>query len=145
MRSWFKLQLVVGVLCLSVAVVAGCGGSDSKSSATTGTTNTTKTETSGASGGGQTLKLTADPSGALKFDTRHLSAKPGKVTIQLNNPSSVQHAISILGNGVSETGATVGSGGVSTITANLPAGRYDFYCPVDAHKQAGMSGSLLVK
>ena len=144
MRIRFKLQLAVGVLCLSVAVVAGCGGSDNKSSATTGTTNTTKTETTAGSSG-ETLKLSADPSGALKFDKRHLSAKPGKVTIQLDNPSSVQHAISILGNGVSETGATVGSGGVSTITANLPAGRYDFYCPVDAHKQAGMSGSLLVK
>ena len=145
MRSPFNPLLAVGMLCLSVAVLAGCGGSDNKSSATTGTTNSTKTETSAASGGGETLKLTADPSGALKFDKRHLSAKPGKVTIQLDNPSSVQHAISILGNGVSETGATVGSGGVSTITANLPAGRYDFYCPVDAHKQAGMSGSLLVK
>jgi uncharacterized cupredoxin-like copper-binding protein len=30
-------------------------------------------------------------------------------------------------------------------TATLPAGRYDFFCPVDGHKQAGMNGRLIVK
>ena len=74
-----------------------------------------------------------------------VSAKPGKVTIRMDNPSSVQHAVSILGNGVSASGNTVGSGGVSTVTATLPAGRYDFFCPVDGHKQAGMNGRLIVK
>jgi len=134
-----RIPAIIGGLVLLVAVGSGCGGSDNGSASSTSTTSTQP------AGGGQTLKLTADPSGALKFNTRHLSAKAGRVTIQLSNPSSVQHAISILGNGVAETGATVGSGGVSRVTANLPAGRYDFYCPVDAHKQAGMSGLLVVK
>jgi plastocyanin len=134
-----RIPAIVGALVLLVAVGSGCGGSDNGSASSTSTTSTQP------AGGGQTLKLTADPSGALKFNTRHLSAKAGRVTIQLSNPSSVQHAIAILGNGVAETGATVGSGGVSRVTANLPAGRYDFYCPVDAHKQAGMSGLLVVK
>ena len=143
MSGQFKVVALVGALFLFVAVIAGCGGgNDNKSSSATTSTSTTATQ---PSGGGETLKLTADASGALKFNTRHLSAKPGKVTIELSNPSSVQHAISILGNGVAETGATVGAGGVSKVTANLPAGRYDFYCPVDAHKQAGMSGLLVVK
>jgi plastocyanin len=142
--------VILGVLLLFLAAVAGCGGDDKKSDAsTTGTTSTTETETSpsGEGGGGaaQTLTLSADPSGALKFDKTRLSAKPGKVTIKMNNPSSVEHAVSILGNGVAATGNKVGQGGVSTVSATLPAGRYDFYCPVDAHKQAGMSGRLIVK
>ena len=63
----------------------------------------------------------------------------------MDNTSSVPHAVSILGNGVSANGNTVRAGGVSTVTADLPAGRDDFYCPVDGHKQAGMSGRLIVK
>ena len=150
MRSQLKAIVVFGVLLISLPAVAGFGGSDNKSSAgTTATTSTgnTPTKTSGASGGGsaQTLKLSADPSGALKFDKVRLSAKPGKVTIIMANPSPVQHAVSILGNGVAVNGNTVGSGGVSTVSANLPAGRYDFFCPVDGHKQAGMSGRLIVR
>jgi plastocyanin len=137
----FKTLALVGVLLLSLA--AGCGGDNKDNNA--GTTETTTTTSGGGGGAGQTLKLAADPSGALKFDKQQLSAKPGKVTIRMDNPSSVQHAVSILGNGVSANGNTVGSGGVSTVTATLPAGRYDFFCPVDGHKQAGMNGRLIVK
>jgi uncharacterized cupredoxin-like copper-binding protein len=148
-----KALAVAAMLTLSLSAVAGCGGSSKKSTAsTTATTSTststseTQTQPSGAAGGAaQTLRLSADPSGALKFDKTRLSAKPGKVTIKMDNPSPVQHAVSILGNGVSESGNTVGQGGVSTVTATLPAGRYDFYCPVDGHKQAGMAGRLIVR
>jgi uncharacterized cupredoxin-like copper-binding protein len=146
-----KALAVAGAL--SLAAVGGCGGDnkDNNSASTTTTTSTTETEKqpSQPSGGGaraaHTLELSADPSGALKFDKTRLSTKPGKVTIKMDNPSPVQHAVSILGNGVAADGNTVGQGGVSTVTANLPAGRYDFYCPVDGHKQAGMSGRLIVK
>ena len=29
-----------------------------------------------------------------------------------------------------------------TASAQLKAGKYEFYCPVDGHKQAGMEGKL---
>ena len=146
MRGHLKSLFVLGALLLSFTAVAGCGGGDNNDNATTtATTSTTGTETQPSGGTAQTLKLAADPSGALKFDKQQLSAKPGKVTIKMDNPSPVQHAVSILGNGVSADGNTVGQGGVSTVTATLPAGRYDFYCPVDGHKQAGMAGRLIVK
>jgi plastocyanin len=143
------LAILVGALLLSLPVVAGCGSSkkNSNSASTTSTTSTAATTTNpaGASGAAHVLTLTADPSGALKFDKTRLSTTSGKVTIKMDNPSTLQHGISILGNGVSQTGATVGTRGVSTITTTLPAGRYDFFCPVDGHKQAGMSGRLIVK
>ena len=147
MSSQFKALVVAGAFLLPLAAVAGCGGDNKNETSTTSTTSTTETSTqpSGATGAAHTLKLSADPSGALKFDKTSLSTKPGKVTIEMDNPSSVQHAVSILGNGVSANGNTVGQGGVSTVTATLPAGRYDFYCPVDGHKQAGMNGRLIVK
>jgi plastocyanin len=95
--------------------------------------------------GGQTLKLVADPNGALKFDKTSLSAKPGKVSIVLDNPSSVPHAIEVEGNGVEEEGETVTDGGVSKASADLKAGTYEYYCPVGNHEAEGMKGTLTVK
>ncbi len=28
---------------------------------------------------------------------------------------------------------------------NLAPGKYDFYCPIDSHKQMGMTGEITVK
>jgi plastocyanin len=146
LSNQFRALMVLCALILPLGAVAGCGGDDNKSDAGTSATSTTETKTQPSGGGAaHTLKLKADPSGALKFDTTRLSTSPGKVTITMDNPSPVQHAVSILGNGVAVNGNTVGQGGVSKVTATLPAGRYDFYCPVDGHKQAGMSGRLIVK
>ena len=102
-------------------------------------------EESGGKGPGTNLMLSADPSGALKFDKTSLSAKPGKVTIVMDNPSDVPHAVEIEGEGVEEEGETVGKGGVSKVSADLKAGEYEYYCPVGNHADAGMEGTLTVR
>jgi len=104
----------------------------------------TSSSSSAASGGGSDLKLSADPSGALKFDKSKLAAKSGAVTITMNNPSSVPHGIAVEGNGVDKDGQIVNSGGTSTVSVSLKPGKYEFYCPVDSHKQQGMEGTLTV-
>jgi uncharacterized cupredoxin-like copper-binding protein len=141
-----RASALLFALAAAVVVVVGCGGGDNNgsSSATTSTTNTTTTPASGG-GGGSNLKIAADPSGALKFDKSTLSAKAGSVTITMDNPSSIPHAVAVEGNGVDKAGKTVNQGGVSTVTVDLKPGKYEFYCPVDGHKQAGMEGSLTVK
>ena len=53
------------------------------------------------------LTLTADPGGALKFDTTTLSAKAGKVTVTMDNPSSTPHAVEVEGNGVEKETKTL--------------------------------------
>ena len=99
---------------------------------------------SGGGGGGATkLKLTADPGGALKFDKTELTAKPGKVTITMDNPSDVPHAVEVEGNGVEEETKTL-TNGTADVTVDLKAGDYEFYCPVDGHKAGGMEGTLTV-
>ena len=96
-------------------------------------------------GGGTVLKIAADPNGALKFDKTSLSAKAGNVTIVMTNTSSVPHAVEVEGGGIEKKGAVVTSGGsVSRVTAKLKPGKYEFYCPVDGHKAAGMKGKLTV-
>jgi plastocyanin len=98
-----------------------------------------------AGGGGRTLALSADPGGDLSFDTDTLEARAGQLTIQMDNPSSVPHNVSIEGRGVDEEGKTVGQGGTSTVTAELQPGEYDFYCSVAGHREAGMEGTLTVR
>jgi uncharacterized cupredoxin-like copper-binding protein len=133
------------VLCaVAVLAVAGCGGSSQKSSSGGSSSGSSSSSSSSSSGGGgETLKLAADPS-QLKFDKSTLSAKAGKVEIDMDNPSGLPHAVSIEGNGVDAAGNTVNKGGVSKVSADLKPGKYTFYCPVDGHRQAGMQGTLTV-
>jgi plastocyanin len=144
-----RLLSLTALLCSLAIVAAGCGGDDNSSSSSSSGSDTSTTEQSSGGGGGgggaaQTLKISADPGGALKFDKSSLTAKAGKVTIVMANPSSLPHAVEIEGNGVEEVGETVEKGGVSKATATVKAGAYDFYCPVDGHRAAGMEGKLTV-
>ncbi|MEO8689012.1 MAG: plastocyanin/azurin family copper-binding protein [Solirubrobacteraceae bacterium] len=138
-------------ICMLFAALAlaGCGSSNDKSSSSgsadkTATPTATATQAASSGGGGETVKLSADAS-ALKFDKTALSAKAGKVTLSMDNPSGIPHAIAIEGNGVDVDGKIVQKGGTSTASADLKAGTYDFYCPVGNHRAAGMEGKLTVK
>jgi uncharacterized cupredoxin-like copper-binding protein len=44
--------------------------------------------------------------------------------------------------GVSDT---IQDGGTATLTVDLPAGTYEYYCDVPGHRQAGMIGTLTVE
>ncbi len=135
------------IAAVAVLVLAGCGGDNKESTAkSTSTPAATADPTSTAAssgGGGQTIKLSADPS-ALKFDKTKLTAKAGKVTLSMANPSGIPHAVAVEGNGVDKDGNTVQKGGTSKVSVTLKAGTYDFYCPVDGHRAAGMEGKLTV-
>jgi uncharacterized cupredoxin-like copper-binding protein len=146
------LSLIL-LVCAIAIPVAGCGGDDDDGGGGGGSSNSgggassKKSDTGGGSSGGggsQTLKIAADPGGALKFDKSSLTAKAGKVTVVMDNPSDLPHAVEIEGNGVEFKGETVEKGGVSKASGELKPGKYEFYCPVDSHKQAGMEGTLTV-
>jgi len=143
-----RLLSLIALLCFLAIVAAGCGGDDNGDTGSSSSSDTSTTEQSSGGGGGggaaQTLKLSADPSGALKFDKSSLTAKAGKVTIVLDNPSSLPHAVEIEGNGVEEESGTIGEGETTKVTATVKPGKYEYYCPVDGHKAAGMTGELTV-
>jgi plastocyanin len=139
----------------AVLAVAGCGGGSNSTpnagtnttgAATTPTPTPTSTPTTAPAGGGggETLKLSAPADGSLKFDKPKLTAKAGKVTIDFDNLSATPHAVAIEGGGVQESSSTVTSSKTS-VTADLKPGTYTFFCPVDAHRAAGMEGTLTVK
>jgi plastocyanin len=124
---------VVGMLAF-----AGCGSSDDNSSSSD--TGPSSTAATGGGGGGQQLALAADAS-QLKFDKTTLTAKAGKVTITMTNGSPLQHNVALKG-GTSESGDVVGQNGKSVVTADLKPGKYTFFCSVDGHEAAGMTGEL---
>jgi uncharacterized cupredoxin-like copper-binding protein len=91
-----------------------------------------------------TLKLAANPAGQLAFDTKTLSAKAGKVTIDFSNSSPIEHDVAVA-QGSAVAGQTpVFTGGSKQLTLTLKPGTYTFFCTVPGHRQAGMEGTLTV-
>ena len=144
----FRRLSLLAIAPVAVAlVIAGCGSSNSGSTTAATPTKSSSSTSSSSKGQGQMLKISADPGGQLRFNTSKLTAKPGKVTIVMDNPASagMDHGVSIEGNGVDQDGPIVAAGKTSTVTATLKKGTYTFYCPVPGHKQAGMEGTLTVQ
>jgi uncharacterized cupredoxin-like copper-binding protein len=148
-------KLLALVLASAALALGACGDDDNDSSSDSTPTATTEAappaetttqEDKPADGGAASeLKTDADPSGQLKFTVDKLEGKAGKITITMDNPSDLPHAIEVEGNGVEEAGETVEKGGTSTVSADFKPGEYEFYCPVPGHKGGGMTGTLTVK
>jgi plastocyanin len=143
-----RMNLIAALLLTAAALIAaGCGGDDDNgggggSSGGTGT-NSSSSSSSSSGGAGETLTVTADPSGAISWDKKKLSAKAGKVTLKIVNQSDTPHAIEVEGNGVEKETDTV-TGGDAEVTVDLKPGKYEYYCPVGSHKQT-MNGTLTVQ
>lgn len=99
----------------------------------------------GAGGPGGTVELAAAEAD-LAFDTTELSSKPGKVTIDFNNPSAIPHNVEVEDEGGEVLGGTETiSTSEESATVELAAGTYTFFCSVPGHREAGMEGTLVVK
>jgi plastocyanin len=90
------------------------------------------------------LEIPADPGGSLSYQFADARAPAGQLKITSPNDSSVDHDISIEGNGVNERGEVVKNGGVSEVDVDLKPGEYTFYCSVQGHREGGMEGKLTV-
>jgi plastocyanin len=147
-----KKALALFALVFSAIALVACGGSDSSSS----TTSTTSTPSGaakgpganqGGGGGGSTVKLSADPSGALKFDTDSLSAKAGSVTIDFDNPAAISHDVAVEDSSGKELGTSdlISQSKTTLDLSNLKPGTYTYFCTVPGHREGGMEGTLTVK
>jgi plastocyanin len=133
----------------SLALVA-CGGGDDATTTTNeaGGGGATTTTQGGGGGGGATssIDLAADPT-QIAYDTKSLSANAGNVTIDFDNPNDALPHDVCVEEGGSELGCSDQVTGSKTTLdlSNLKPGSYTFFCSVDAHRQAGMEGTLTVK
>jgi plastocyanin len=155
------MKKALSLIALAVAAVAlvACGSSSSSSSSTSTTSggggggnaaagggSGGAAATSGGGGGGSTVKVSADPSGQLKFNTTKLTAKAGSDTFDFTNQAPLSHNFTIESSSGQSVAATpTFSGGSKSVTANLKPGTYKFLCTVPGHAAAGMEGTLTVK
>jgi plastocyanin len=167
-RGVIAVTVVLVLAAVSMAVVTS-GGSTKKTapsstatspaatSAATSTTSATTTPAtsptattgtpappSSPAAASTSLTLAANPEGQLSYNTKQLSAKAGKVTITMTNMAPEEHNVTVA-QGSTVLGATpTFQGGSKTLTLNLKAGTYTFYCSVPGHRQGGMEGTLTV-
>src|SRR5581483_11202832 len=88
----------------------------------------------------QTLHLTATE---FRFDTKELHlAGPGTVAVELENKGLIDHDLTIEGARFTLPAAP-GKTAAKTLKLEKP-GTYTFYCSLPGHREAGMSGTLVV-
>jgi plastocyanin len=116
---------------LAVILLAGCGSDDSNDQAAGDTT--------GVAG---SVEITATD---FKFDPSTVElAKSGEMTFTLVNDGQSTHALEIEGQGIEEESDEIDGGATTELTVDLEPGEYEFYCPVDDHREMGMEGTLTV-
>jgi plastocyanin len=101
-------------------------------------------QTAPVSGPGGTLQLAASPTD-LAFDKTELSSEPGEVTIDFENPATLEHNVAIEKDGEALAESETISQGKTTVTADLAPGTYTFLCTIPGHAEAGMEGTLTVR
>ena len=147
-----RAALVVAALSL-IAVASGCGSSSSgggstttPAAPTTSSATTAPTTTAPTTGAGTSVAIAADPSGALAFVQKSLTAPAGSVTFDFTNASPVPHNVTFEKAGTEDElgGTTTIASGSASVTLTLPKGTYTYYCSVPGHEAAGMKGTLTV-
>lgn len=97
-----------------------------------------------ASTAGVSVVHLSAPVSGLRFDEKTVHAHVGKVEIVFLNRSTLKHNVNVE-SGEHEFGHTSTiSRGTTKVTVVLKAGKYNLYCSVPGHEDAGMHGSLIV-
>ena len=136
-RYPFALAALATVFGLALA---GCGGDDSS-----GTTAASSTTTAAQAGGGGSSVDVSETD--YKLNPSDPTVKAGQVTFNVTNDGQVVHNLEVEGpNGEQELNSDLSPGQSGTLSVDLSKpGKYEFYCPVDDHKQMGMEGEITVK
>jgi plastocyanin len=130
------LKQLVAVLLggLLAVAIAACGGDDEK--------NTTE-QAQSAPNASETVTVRETEFKLDPANPRIVQA--GSVEFKVENDGSTVHALEIEGPGGESKTDDIQPGGSATLTANLDKpGKYEWYCPVDNHRQQGMEGTITV-
>ena len=136
--------LAVGLgLAIAAAVVAGCGDSTDESTSAAEST-TSGAESTAAAGAGETVEVSETD---FALDPSEVSVKPGTVTFDVSNDGEATHNLEVEGpDGEEELSSDLQPGDAGELTVDLTEpGTYEMYCPVDGHKEMGMTGEITVE
>ena len=123
-----RFVLVLAAIAVTSLLLVACGGGGGS--------------TGGSSAGAQNVTASANE---FKFDPATINAAPGQtINLTVKNTGSVQHTWVQKESNVKLT-IDPGKTATQTFTAPSKAGTYVFECDVPGHKEAGMTGQLIVK
>ena len=127
--------LGVATSALFVIGLTGCGGDDGN--------GPEETAAPKAAAGAQTLKVSETE---FKLDPSDPKVKKGIVNFEVTNDGKVTHSLEVEGpSGELELEKALQPGRSGTLRVNMSkAGRYEWYCPIDGHKDSGMRGEITV-
>jgi plastocyanin len=121
--------------------LAACGDDDDDESAGTGTQEEQATpEPTGPAA--ETVELSETEYKITPADVD--AKKSGVVEFDVTNDGSVTHALEVEGGDVEEETEDIAPGESATLKVDLAKGVYEIYCPIDDHKERGMTGELSV-
>jgi plastocyanin len=135
-------QIIAVVLILMGVLGCGAGGGGS------------------AGGGGGGAEDAQAPSGAkesvvktIRVKETEFVLKPAEITLEKPgtylfkavNSGGTVHALEVEGQGIEEETEEIQPAQSAELKVKLEAGTYELYCPVDAHKEEGMEGKVIVK
>ena len=99
--------------------------------------------TAGATPAPSVVHLSAPVSG-LRYDQKLVHARVGRIKFVFLNRSALKHNVNVeLGEHEYGKSATV-TKATTSFFVTLKAGKYNFYCSVPGHEDAGMRGTLIV-
>lgn len=81
---------------------------------------------------------------SMAFSQTELTVKPGD-TITMTNAGFLQHDFTVDELGINEVTQANGDTVTITIPEDAAPGEYEFYCSVPGHREAGMTGTLIIE
>lgn len=102
------------------------------------------TAASGALASTPNIVRISAPASGLRYTRKIVHAHAGRIKIVFLNRSSLKHNVNVE-LGEKELGKTVTvTRGTASVSVTLKPGKYNFYCSVPGHEDAGMHGTLVV-
>jgi plastocyanin len=151
------------LLALGLAGLTACGGSDSGSDSASGTTSesasTSSSAESSASDPSSSASNGSASNGSAEAEAEAITATEADFSISLDEETlkAGTYAITVVNNGnathdlaVEEDGTTkatsdkIGPGESTTLTVDLDAGEYVFFCSIGNHRAMGMELTVQV-
>jgi uncharacterized cupredoxin-like copper-binding protein len=126
---------------MTAVLVLGRESKEAQAGTKTTTTSTTSTQQTTTSA---SAKQVAVQETEFKITLPSTTLKAGSYAFVAHNVGKLPHDLVIKGPGVNAKTPIYNPGQTQTLKATLKAGKYDFYCSVPGHKQAGMNVEVTV-
>jgi len=135
------LARLATVAAVGILALAGCGEKRETGTGAGSTSTTPSTTPSGPAAATVNVKETEfklDPSSPKV-------AKAGVVEFKVSNAGSTEHALEVEGPSGEQRTQPIEPGKSTSLKVDLSKpGTYEWYCPIDGHKDQGMKGEITV-